>query len=388
MKNRIIVKLGIWVLLFGVGFLFGSYRGISTTGANSEQGETAAEGQLALAVEEVSSRGSTVQTADFTEAEWATIRLFEKAAPSVAFITTSNYRLNYWTRDVSEIPRGSGSGFVWDKEGHVVTNYHVIESADKAIVTLADQSTWEAEPVGSAPEKDLAVLRIKAPKKHLNPVPLGSSQNLRVGQSVYAIGNPFGLDQTLTTGIISALGREIKSRTGRPIRDVIQTDAAINPGNSGGPLLDSKGELIGVNTAIFSPSGAYAGIGFSIPSDVVHWAVPDLIKYGRLIRPSLGVTLARQSQVVRAGLQGAVVLDVIEGTAADRAGVRPTGRNQDGQIELGDIIVGVDDMKVNNVDDLFLALEKRKAGDLVRLKVQRGNTEIDLPVTLDPASVQ
>ncbi|MDH3649984.1 MAG: trypsin-like peptidase domain-containing protein [Saprospiraceae bacterium] len=377
------------MLVFAGGFLFGSYRGSVESKNNKSESDSSSsesvETRLISSPESETSK-EVSDPRDFTREEWATIQLFEKAAPSVAFITTSNYRMNYWTRDVTEIPRGSGSGFVWDREGHIVTNFHVIENADKAIVTLADQSTWDAEPVGTAPEKDLAVLKIKAPRKHLSPVPLGSSQHLRVGQSVYAIGNPFGLDQTLTTGIISALDREIKSGIGRPIRDVIQTDAAINPGNSGGPLLNSKGELIGVNTAIYSPSGAYAGIGFSIPADVVQWAVPDLIEHGRLIRPSLGVTLARQSQVSRAGLEGAVVLDVMDGTAAQKAGLRPTGRNQAGQIELGDIIVGVGETKVSNNDDLFLALETYEAGDQILLRVLRGKREVDLEVVLDPPS--
>ena len=186
--------------------------------------------------------------------EEATIKLFEESAPSVVFITTSTVRQDYWSRNVTEIPAGNGSGFIWDREGHIVTNYHVIEKADIAQVTLSDQTTWDAELIGIEPNKDLAILKIKAPDTKLKPIPVASSHDLRVGQSVFAIGNPFGLDQTLTTGVISALGREIQSIGGRPIRGVIQTDAAINPGNSGGPLLDSNGRLIGVNTMIYSPS--------------------------------------------------------------------------------------------------------------------------------------
>jgi len=210
-----------------------------------------------------------------TDAEKATISLFEKATPSVVFITTSDVRRDYFTRSIREYKSGSGSGFIWDNAGHIITNYHVIQGADKATVTLSDQSTYPAKLVGKAPSKDLAVLKIEAPIEKLRPLQIGMSYDLRVGQSVYAIGNPFGLDQTLTTGIVSALGREINSVANIPIRDVIQTDAAINPGNSGGPLLNSSGELIGVNTAIYSPSGASAGIGFSIPVDAVNWVVPD-----------------------------------------------------------------------------------------------------------------
>ncbi len=315
--------------------------------------------------------------------ESATIALFEHAAPSVAFINTATYRHDYWTRDITEIPRGSGSGFVWDKEGHIVTNFHVIQDADKATVTLSDQSTWDADLVGYAPEKDLAILKIKVPRSKLVPIPVGTSEDLLVGQSVYAIGNPFGLDQTLTTGIISALGREIKSRTGTPIRDVIQTDAAINPGNSGGPLLDSQGKLIGVNTAIYSPSGAYAGIGFSIPVDQINWVVPDLIKYGRVIRLTLGVDLFSQSAVSRAGIEGAVVSNVKAGSAAEEAGVRPIRRNNRGEIILGDIIIGVNDDNIKSNADLQLALEKYKAGDKVQLKLMRDGEKISLYVALD-----
>ncbi|MCL4112315.1 UNVERIFIED_CONTAM: hypothetical protein GTU68_015045 [Idotea baltica] len=317
------------------------------------------------------------------EEETATISLFEHAAPSVAFINTATYRHDYWTRDITEIPRGSGSGFVWDKEGHIVTNFHVIQDADKATVTLSDQSTWDADLVGYAPEKDLAILKIDVPRSKLVPIPVGTSEDLMVGQSVYAIGNPFGLDQTLTTGIISALGREIKSRTGTPIRDVIQTDAAINPGNSGGPLLDSQGKLIGVNTAIYSPSGAYAGIGFSIPVDQVNWVVPDLIKYGRVQRLTLGVDLFSQSAVSRAGIEGAVVSNVKEGSSAAAAGVRGIRRSNRGEIILGDIIVGVNDEKIKTNADLQLALEQYEAGDEVELILMRDGSKVSLPIALD-----
>ena len=258
------------------------------------------------------------------EHEKATINLFENSAPSVAYITTSRFRQDYWSRNVMEIPQGSGSGFVWDMDGHVITNYHVIQGADRAQVTLADQTTWDAELVGKAPEKDLAVLKITAPSKALKPIPVGASYNLLVGQNVYAIGNPFGLDQTLTTGIISALGREIESVSGIPIRGAIQTDAAINPGNSGGPLLNSSGKLIGVNTAIYSPSGASAGIGFSIPVDEVKWVVPELIAHGRIMRPSLGVDLANDQTTSRLGLKGALIMDILKGSAAANAGLQPT----------------------------------------------------------------
>lgn len=223
--------------------------------------------------------------------EQATVSLFERLSPSVAYITSVALKRDWYSLNIYEIPRGAGSGFVWDRQGHIVTNFHVLEGASSAKITLSDQSTWEARVVGIAPEKDLAVLRVEAPGELLQPIPLGTSRDLKVGQSVLAIGNPFGLDRTLTTGIISALGREIESVTRIPIRDVIQTDAAINPGNSGGPLLDSAGRLIGVNTAIYSPSGVYAGIGFAIPADTVSWVVPELIAKGRIERLTLSVVL-------------------------------------------------------------------------------------------------
>ena len=301
----------------------------------------------------------------------------------MAFITTSNLRRDYWTRNITEIPRGTGSAFVWDKKGHVITNYHVIQGAHRAQVTLADQSTWDAEVVGTAPDKDLAVLKIKTPKKQLIPIPVGTSDDLLVGQSVYAIGNPFGLDQTLTTGIISALGREINSVSGLPIRDAIQTDAAINPGNSGGPLLNSSGKLIGVNTAIYSPSGAYAGIGFSIPVDVVSWVVPQLIEHGKLMRPTLGIELANQRAMHQLGEEGVLVLNVVENSAAQEAGIRPTTRNRYGEIDLGDIIKGVNGEKIKSQADLLLTLEKYQPGDKITVQVKRKQELVDLELTLD-----
>jgi S1-C subfamily serine protease len=301
----------------------------------------------------------------------------------VAYITTSQYQRSYWSRNVTEIPSGSGSGFVWDKQGHIITNYHVIQGADRAQVTLADQTTWDAKLVGAAPEKDLAVLKIDAPRATLKPIPVGRSEKLLVGQSVYAIGNPFGLDQTLTTGIISALGREIKSVAGIPIRNVIQSDAAINPGNSGGPLLNSSGELIGVNTAIYSPSGASAGIGFSIPVDEVSWVVPELIKHGRIMRPSLGVELATVNTTKRLGLKGALIIEVVQGSAAEKAGLRPTYQDRRGRIQLGDAIIGLGDDLVNNANDLVLILEKYQPGDIVPVKLLRDDEEVTVEVRLD-----
>lgn len=222
---------------------------------------------------------------NLAEDERATMKLFADSSPSVVHITTRTLQRDLFSLNIMEVPQGTGTGFIWDLEGHIVTNFHVVEGASGAQVALADHSTWQADLVGVAPDQDLAVLKIDAPPQQLHPLPLGSSQDLGVGQKTLAIGNPFGLDHTLTTGVISALGRQIKSASGRPIKNVIQTDAAINPGNSGGPLLDSSGRLIGMTTAIVSPSGAYAGIGFAIPVDTIRWGVPQIIKHGKIVRP-------------------------------------------------------------------------------------------------------
>jgi S1-C subfamily serine protease len=317
-----------------------------------------------------------------TAQEEHNIRLFEQAAPSVCFITTTTIRRSYYSRNVQEIPSGSGSGFVWDKDGHIVTNYHVIKDAARATVTLSDGGNYEAEVIGVAPEKDLAVLKIDVASKQLIPIPVGQSRDLRVGQSVYAIGNPFGLDQTLTTGVVSALGREINSVAGIPIKDVIQSDAAINPGNSGGPLLNSSGRLIGVNTAIYSPSGASAGIGFSIPVDVVSWVVPDLIEFGEVNRPLIGVELSRPLR----NIEGAIVLGVVEGSPAQQAGIKPVYADSKGNMVLGDVIVAVNDEPIASNSDLYLALEKYHIGDQVTVTVKREDRKVDLAVRLSASA--
>jgi S1-C subfamily serine protease len=237
--------------------------------------------------------------------------------------------------------------------------------------------------VGVAPDQDLAVLRIDAPSNRLRAIPIGTSKELQVGQKVFAIGNPFGLDQTLTTGVISALGREIESVTRRPIQGVIQSDAAINPGNSGGPLLDSAGRLIGVNTAIYSPTGASAGIGFAIPVDTVNRIVPELIRYGKVTRPGIGVQIAAEQLAERLGVRGVLVVDVVAGSAAARAGIRPTRRDESGRIRLGDIIVALDGRKVVSPNELFLELEKHKVGDVVTLSLLRDGKTVQSKVTLE-----
>lgn len=320
---------------------------------------------------------------DLAEFEKASIAIFQQRSPTVVHITTLvNARRDFFSRAIEQIAEGTGSGFLWDKLGHVVTNYHVIQGADAAQITLADHSTWDGRLVGAYPDKDIAVLAIDAPKSQLFPVELGRSQELQVGQAVFAIGNPFGLDQTLTTGVVSALGREIESVNGRTIHDVIQTDAAINPGNSGGPLLDSSGRLIGVNSSIFSPSGAFAGIGFAIPVDEVNRVVTQLITHGRVIRPTFGVELAPDSWSEYLNLKGVLVLNIEAGSPADRVGLQPTRRSRRGQIVLGDIIVALDDDPTPNSDQFLTALEKHRAGDTVTLKVRRSGQVQQVRVTL------
>lgn len=321
---------------------------------------------------------------DLADDERATIALFRQSSPSVVFITSLARRRGGLFR-IAEIPRGEGSGFVWDREGHVVTNFHVIQGASSARVTLADGSTWTASFVGVAPDRDLAVLRIFPAGKTLQPILVGTSKDLLVGQKVFAIGNPFGLDQSLSTGVVSALGRSIESVTGRQIEGVIQTDAAINPGNSGGPLLDSAGRLIGVNTAIASTSGSSAGIGFAVPVDTVNQIVPQLIQHGRVIRPQLGVTLADDAVTRRLGLEGALVLSVQPGTGAAEAGLRGTSRAEDGSILLGDLVTRAGERGVRSADDLISALEERKPGDTLVLLVLRDGAEQRVAVTLSAA---
>jgi S1-C subfamily serine protease len=307
---------------------------------------------------------------NLAEDEKSTIELFRQSSQSVAYITTSAVDEDSVRFKATEIPRGSGSAFVWDSDGHIVTNFHVVEQGNSWKVTLSDQTSWDAKLVGAAPDRDLAVLKIDAEPNRLKALLRGSSTNLEVGQKVFAIGNPFGLDQTLTTGVISGLGREIRSRTGRLIEGVIQTDAAINPGNSGGPLLNSQGELIGVNTAIYSPSGAYAGIGFAIPVDVVKRIIPQLIKDGKVTRPGLGVRIAATSITDRLGLTGALIVSTLPGSPAAKAGLRPTRYLEEG-ISLGDVIVAIDGKPVDNSDDLFRIIESYSVGDEVTLTILR-----------------
>ena len=320
--------------------------------------------------------------------ESANVRLFRENTPSVAFITNKVLRrTSPYSLDATEVPRGAGSGFVWDDAGHVVTNYHVVRDANEVTVKFqGDPKEYSARVLGYDDDKDIAVLEVTTPGRRLRPIPLGRSSALMVGQKLFAIGNPFGLDHTLTTGVVSGVGREIESgNTGRPIAGVIQTDAAINPGNSGGPLLDSSGRLVGVNTAIASPSGAFAGVGFALPIDSVKGIVEQIIQFGRVTRPIMGLVLAPDGALTQLlgpdARDGVLVLGVQLNGPAERAGMRGTVRDSvTGDVTLGDIVVGVNDAPVRNSSDLYRALDELKAGDELRVRVRRGR---DAEVTLE-----
>jgi S1-C subfamily serine protease len=362
------------------------------------------------------------------DADERRMEVFERTAPSVVFIDTFTEQRDQFSTNVMEVPLGSGSGFIWDDKGHVVTNYHVVRNARSASVAIltrifpddddgkatklatvsttlsrTDTSTrpntqktgitdykikvYKARVVGVDPGKDIAVLKVDAPVYDLYPIEVGSSKGVRVGQTALAIGNPFGLDHTLTAGIISGLGREVRSPTGQPISNVIQTDAAINPGNSGGTLLDASGKLIGMNTAIYSPSGASAGIGFAIPVDTVKFIVDTLIRDGKVVRPVLGISYLQSKQARALGIsKGVLVLDVPVDSPAYKAGMKPTRRTESGLIEIGDIIVKVDQTEINTEGDLFQALENFKPGDKVKVTVNRlepnGNALITKEIVL------
>lgn len=432
--------------------LTNSARGISNAGTTSTKDTSKVvpfvssrsrrkilQSATATAVGAVVTTGGIAPVMALAEEENKRIAVFEKAAPSVVFLDTFQERRDAFSTNIMEVPLGSGSGFVWDKEGHIVTNYHVVRNAQAAQVAIlapenvlggsaesktlsayqsnaADgilpytsmrsssttfgngnlqRSVFKAQVVGVDPAKDIAVLKVDAPSELLQPITLGTSKGLRVGQNSLAIGNPFGLDHTLTVGIISGIGREVRSPTGRPISNVIQTDAAINPGNSGGPLLDSSGKLIGMNTAIYSPSGGSAGIGFAIPVDTIKVIVETLIQDGQIIRPIIGISLLESKQARALGItSGVLILDVPEGSPAAKAGLRGTRRTESGLIELGDIIVKVNEKVINREADLFAALEDLLPGDTISVTVNRLVAEADelkikevtLQVVLQPSS--
>ena len=327
---------------------------------------------------------------DLAMDEKSTIELFEKSKNSVVYITTSQQVMDVWTRNVFNVPRGTGSGFIWDDKGHVVTNFHVLANASEARVRLNDGRELRAALVGVSPAHDIAVLRIGVALKPPQPTPVGSSHDLKVGQKVFAIGNPFGLDWTLTTGIVSALDRSLPSENDRGlIEHLIQTDAAINPGNSGGPLLDSAGRLIGINTAIYSPSGASAGISFAVPVDTVNRIVPQLIAHGNYIRPVLGVVTdegVSQAITHELGVPGVAVLRVDKGSSGELAGLKGARIGPDRNIIPGDIITALNGQPVDSMAKLLSQIDEMKVGEIITLTVSRSGQKVQLQATLQPGN--
>jgi len=320
------------------------------------------------------------------ESEQNTIDVFQSAAPATVFVTQKRL-VRDWSMRAMEVPAGSGTGYVWDQQGHIVTNYHVVDPDGRGqttySVTLYNQKSYEATFVGGEPNKDIAVLKIPAPAAELTPIRvLPANRKLEVGQKTIAIGNPFGLDHTLTTGVVSAIGREVNGYGGVTIRDMIQTDASINPGNSGGPLLDSAGALIGMNTMIFSKSGSSAGIGFAVPVSTIRRIVPQIIEFGRAKRAGLGIQMLPDRFAARSGVQGVIVADVIEGSPAAEAGLRGLQRNALGQLIVGDVIVGINDHEVKDYDDLYNALDRYRIGDEVTVKIRREGKVVGIMMKL------
>lgn len=316
-------------------------------------------------------------SADFrTEDERNSIDVFRTVAPSTVFVTQTRLVVDYWAGTTSEVPAGSGSGFIWDDQGHIVTNFHVIQGARQLTVTLHDHRQFEAKVVGAEPRKDIAVLQLLKAPPDLKPISVrDKALPLEVGQKTLAIGNPFGLDQTLTTGVVSALGREVQGIGGVTIRDMVQTDAAINPGNSGGPLLDSSGYLIGMNTMIYSRSGSSAGIGFAVPVQFIKRVVPQIIEFGKTKQVGLGVRIdPTQRLEQRLGVKGVIVLEVIPDTPAARAGLMGLRRTGDG-LRLGHVIVGINEFKITDYDDLYNALDRFDPGSRVKVKVEGEKAE-------------
>jgi S1-C subfamily serine protease len=306
-----------------------------------------------------------------TAEEQNTIEVVRKTRNSVVYVINVQFVRDFFSSSEQAVPRGSGSGFVWDGQGHIVTNFHVIDEGDKFMVSFPDQKQVEATLVGRDPNRDIAVLKLKEQVAGITPIPVGTSRDLLVGQKVVAIGNPFGLDHTVTTGIVSALGRGVPGAGGVTIRDMIQTDASINPGNSGGPLVNSSGELIGMNTMIVG-SDTSTGVGFAIPVDTIGKIVPQIIRFGKVTRPDLaGVSFVRDEVAQRAGIEGAVILEVAQGSRAYQLGLRGLHRDAFGRLLVRDVITGIDGAKIRSYDDLFNALDSHKIGDAVTLTVER-----------------
>lgn len=328
--------------------------------------------------------------ADLLPVETKTIDIYRKAVPSTVNVSNIKLAKNFYYGEV-EIPQGQGSGFVWDDQGHIVTNFHVVQGGNNFVITFYnDPKQYAAKLVGTAPDKDIAVLKLQDKPAKLSQIGVGTSKNLLVGQYSFAIGSPFGLDYTLTTGVISALGRKIDGIGGVKINDMIQTDAAINMGNSGGPLLDSSGQLIGMNTVIFSTSGSSAGLGFAVPVDTIKQIVPQLIQHGKVIRPGLGIGIVPDSMKSRltGNLKGLIISYIDDKGSAARAGLKGMTQDQFGRVYIGDIILAVDGKEVNSLDDIYQVLETKKIGDQVDVKYRREGKTLTTKITLQAISSQ
>lgn len=321
--------------------------------------------------------------ADLLEVEKRTIEIYENSVSSVVNVSNIQVRRGFFY-DAVEVPAGAGSGFIWDEDGHIVTNYHVADGGSKFLITFHnDKKQYEAKFIGGERTKDIAVLKLLEKPSNLKAISVGKSSTLRVGQMSIAIGNPFGLDHSMSKGIISALGRQIKGYGGMKINDMIQTDTAINQGNSGGPLLDSSGNLIGMNTMIFSTSGSSAGLGFAVPVDTINRIVPQIIKHGKVIRPALGISILPDRIKQRyVGDKGVAISTIQDGGAADKAGLRGMTEDRQGRLYIGDVILKIDKVAVNSLEDIYLALEKYKIGDKVTVTYERDDKEYTTSVAL------
>jgi S1-C subfamily serine protease len=360
MNSKIVNAVGIAALIIGLGL-----AGVAGTAC----GQGAAPGRPAAVDSQAEPQQQVL--AKLTEDERNTIEIVKKNKNSVVYVTNIQLVRDFWYGSEEKMPRGSGSGFVWDDQGHIVTNFHVIEDGVEFLVTLPNQEQRQAKLVGKEESKDIAVLKLEGNTSGLFPITPGTSKDLLVGQKAVAIGNPFGFDYTVTKGIVSALGRKILGAGGVTIPNMIQTDASINPGNSGGPLLNSSGELIGMNTLIVSPSGASSGVGFAVPVDLIRKTVPELIRFGKVQHPGLGVTFLPDQYARRADVEGVIIMEVQTGSPAYRAGLRGLSRDRYGRTYINDVISAVDKTPVKSYDDLFSALESYKIGDSVTLTVVR-----------------
>lgn len=379
LSARQIILLGVITAFAAVGLVlfFNNISGISS----AFQGEN----NRNVVFAEQPAEGITNPSA--VSDEQNNIEVYKSLSPGVAFITTSSTVEN-WYGESSERESGNGSGSVIDNRGHILTNYHVVEGSSKLMVSFGGEKVYPATYVGGDPDTDLAIIKITPPRQGLTVVPLGDSNNLNVGQKVLAIGNPFGLDRTLTTGVISGLQRPLRARNGRPIDAAIQTDASINPGNSGGPLLDKFGRMIGINSQILSPSGASAGVGFAVPVNTAKRIIPQLIEFGKVNRPKLGANLMSVEELSNRGVdlpvvKGLLIRDVLRGSSIEQAGLRGLSRDRNG-IVLGDIIKSIDNLELSDIDDLYRYLDKKKIGETVNLNIYRQGETLNIPVKLLP----